>query len=165
MSVVVGLWCLKPLSTISVVSWLSVLLLGKTGIPGENHQPVASRWQNSSHHVGSSIHLMNGVRTRNVRHYVMICTVVVHRTTLCPLWDSNRCVGDFWQVVDFLTVYRFFAHWLSRHNWCIVHNDVKYPLHGKYSQRKMGVRSYVSKGKFLSILRWNPPFNYRLHYR
>ena len=33
MSVVVGLWCLKPLSTISVVSWLSVLLLGKTEYP------------------------------------------------------------------------------------------------------------------------------------
>jgi len=43
MSVVVGLWCLKSLSTISVVSWLSVLLLGNTGIPGENQQPVASR--------------------------------------------------------------------------------------------------------------------------
>jgi len=37
------LWCLTPLSTvISVISWLSVLLVEETGVPGENHRPVAS---------------------------------------------------------------------------------------------------------------------------
>jgi len=29
---------------ISVISWRSVLLMEETGVPGENHRPVASRW-------------------------------------------------------------------------------------------------------------------------
>ena len=35
-------------SNISVISWMSILLVEKTGVPGENHQPVASDWQNVS---------------------------------------------------------------------------------------------------------------------
>ena len=38
-------------NTISVISWRSVLLVGETGIPGENHRPVASHWQSLSHNV------------------------------------------------------------------------------------------------------------------
>jgi len=38
----------------SAISKLSVLLVGKTGIPGENHRPVTSHWQTSSHNVVSS---------------------------------------------------------------------------------------------------------------
>ena len=39
-----GLWWLKPLSTIfhAVISWWSVLLVEETGGPGENHRPLAS---------------------------------------------------------------------------------------------------------------------------
>ena len=33
---------------ISVISWLSVLLVKETGRPGENHLPVASHWQTST---------------------------------------------------------------------------------------------------------------------
>jgi len=29
-------------NNISVISWRSVLLVEKTGVPGENHRPVAS---------------------------------------------------------------------------------------------------------------------------
>jgi hypothetical protein len=29
---------------ISVISWQSVLLVGETGVPGENHPPVVSHW-------------------------------------------------------------------------------------------------------------------------
>jgi len=32
-------------NTISVILWRSVLFVEETGIPGENHQPVASHWQ------------------------------------------------------------------------------------------------------------------------
>jgi hypothetical protein len=32
----------------------SVLLVEETGVPGENHQPVASHWQTLSHNVVSS---------------------------------------------------------------------------------------------------------------
>ena len=38
-------WCLMP---------LSVLLVEETGVPRENHQPVASHWQTLSHNVVSS---------------------------------------------------------------------------------------------------------------
>jgi len=37
------------LNNISVISRRSVLLLEETGVPGENHWPVASHWQNLSH--------------------------------------------------------------------------------------------------------------------
>ena len=39
---------------ISVISWRSVLLLEETGVPGENHRPVASPCQTLSHNVVSS---------------------------------------------------------------------------------------------------------------
>ena len=38
---------------ISVISWRSVLLVEETGVPGENHRPVASHWQTLSHNVVS----------------------------------------------------------------------------------------------------------------
>jgi hypothetical protein len=41
-------------NNISVISWWSVLLVEETGVPGENHRPVASHWQTLSHNVVSS---------------------------------------------------------------------------------------------------------------
>jgi len=41
-------------NNISVISWWSVLLVEETGIHGENHRPVTSRWQTLSHNVVSS---------------------------------------------------------------------------------------------------------------
>ena len=35
-------------NNISVISWRSVLLVVETGLPGENHWPVASHWQTLS---------------------------------------------------------------------------------------------------------------------
>ena len=32
-------------NNISAISWRSVLLVEKTGVPGENHRPTASHWQ------------------------------------------------------------------------------------------------------------------------
>ena len=50
-------------NNILVISWLSVLLVEETGVPGENHRPIASHWQTLSHNV-VWVHLdMNGVRT------------------------------------------------------------------------------------------------------
>ena len=39
---------------ISVISWLSVLLIEEIGVPGDNHQPAASHYQTLSHNVVSS---------------------------------------------------------------------------------------------------------------
>ena len=54
-----GLWCLTPISNISVLPWRSVLFVEETGVPGENHWSVASQWQ-------TLLHLtMNWIRTHN----------------------------------------------------------------------------------------------------
>jgi len=41
-------------NNISVISWKSVWLVEETGVPRENHRPVASRWQTLSHNVVSN---------------------------------------------------------------------------------------------------------------
>jgi len=51
---------------ISVISWQSVLLVEKTGVAGENHEPASSQWQTVSHNVVSSTPCMSGIRTHNV---------------------------------------------------------------------------------------------------
>ena len=38
-------------NNISVISWRSVLLVEKSGVPGENDQPVASHRQTLTHNV------------------------------------------------------------------------------------------------------------------
>ena len=60
-------------NNISVLSWRSVLLVEKTKVLGENHQPVASHWQTWSHNVVSSIPRLSGVWTHNIsgdRHWL-----------------------------------------------------------------------------------------------
>jgi ammonia channel protein AmtB len=32
-------------NNISIISWRSVLVVNETGVPGENHRPIASHWQ------------------------------------------------------------------------------------------------------------------------
>jgi len=41
-------------NNISAIWWRSVLLVGETGVPGENYRPVASHWQTLSQNVVSS---------------------------------------------------------------------------------------------------------------
>jgi hypothetical protein len=55
-----------PFNNISVMSWCSVLLFEETGVPRENHRPVASYLQTVSHNVVSSTPRLSGIRTHNV---------------------------------------------------------------------------------------------------
>jgi hypothetical protein len=41
-------------NNILVILWWSVLLVEETGVPGENHRPVASHRQTLSHNIVSS---------------------------------------------------------------------------------------------------------------
>jgi hypothetical protein len=54
-----GLWVMvfnATFNNISVISWLSVLLVEETRIPEENHRPAACHWQTLSHKV-ARVHL------------------------------------------------------------------------------------------------------------
>jgi hypothetical protein len=53
-------------NNISVISWRSVLLVEETGVPRENHRPVASHLQTLSQNVVSSTPRLSGIRTHNV---------------------------------------------------------------------------------------------------
>jgi hypothetical protein len=46
-------------SNISVISWLSILLVEETGAPGENHRPASSQRQILSHNVVPSTSLLS----------------------------------------------------------------------------------------------------------
>jgi hypothetical protein len=41
-------------NNISAISWWSILLVERTGVPGENHRPVTSHWQTLSY---NAVHL------------------------------------------------------------------------------------------------------------
>ena len=69
-------------NNISVISWWSVLLVEKTGVPGENYRSVASHWQTLSHNVVSST-------PRNERKFELATLVCC--LTLCVFyyrWQS-----------------------------------------------------------------------------
>jgi len=53
-------------NNILVNSWRPVWLVGKTGVPWENHGPVASHRQTVSHNVVSSTPRMSGIRNNKV---------------------------------------------------------------------------------------------------
>jgi hypothetical protein len=42
------------------------VLVVETGVPGENHRPVACHWQILSHNAVSSTPHLSGIRTHNV---------------------------------------------------------------------------------------------------
>ena len=50
-------------NNISVISWRSVILVEKTGVPRENHRPTASHWQTLSHYDVSSTPHMSRIWT------------------------------------------------------------------------------------------------------
>jgi len=52
-------------NNISVISWLSVLLVEETGVPGENHKPAACHFQTLLYNIVSSTRHMSGIRTHN----------------------------------------------------------------------------------------------------
>jgi hypothetical protein len=72
-----------PINNISAISWRSVLLVEETGVPGENHRPVASHRQTLSHNVVSSTPRLNWIQIHNVSDD-LIAQVVINPTTIPP---------------------------------------------------------------------------------
>jgi hypothetical protein len=63
------------LHCVSILSWRSVLLIGETGVPGENHRPGLRHWQTLSHNVVSST-----PRHESAIHLVSIRVMVFNAT-------------------------------------------------------------------------------------
>jgi hypothetical protein len=78
---------------ISIISWRSVLLVEKTGVPGENHRPVASHWQTLSHNVVSSTPCHERGKIT---------------TTTVPLCYSMNCLNKY--KFNFFLIYRTSSH-------------------------------------------------------
>ena len=53
-------------NNISVISWQSLLLVGETGVPWENHRPAASHWQTISQSCIKFTPAMSRIRTHNL---------------------------------------------------------------------------------------------------
>jgi hypothetical protein len=71
-------------NNISVILWRSVLLVEKSGVPGENHRPAASHWQTSSTNVISNTLRLSGIQSHNDSgdiHWLHIIRVMVFNTT------------------------------------------------------------------------------------
>jgi hypothetical protein len=87
-------------NNILVISWRSVLLVEETGVPGENHWPVASHCQTLSHNVLSSTPCLSENRTHNIsgdRHWL-------HR--LC----NKHLIYTFWTKINLPQSYETFTN-------------------------------------------------------
>jgi hypothetical protein len=83
-----------PFNNISVTSWRSVLLVGETGEPGENHRPVASHWQTLSRNVVSST-LKEELFIVNV---ILVVRLKFVLSNLCLKWLRNcRRINRKWK--------------------------------------------------------------------
>jgi hypothetical protein len=91
------------LNNISVISWRSVLLMEETGVPGENHRPVASHWQTLSHNVvsstprhewGSNVTTLVVIGTDCTSNYHTITTTTAHMTKRKRTNKSNNVLQN-----------------------------------------------------------------------
>jgi hypothetical protein len=97
---------LYPWWFISVILWLSVLLVKEIGVPGENHRPVTAHWQTLSHNV---VHLaLIEIRTHNISGDRQIAQVVVNGDT------SSRSYDNWFLIFTCTSNYRFSIYMTNR---------------------------------------------------
>ena len=113
------MWCNATFNSISVISCRSALLEG-TRIPGENHRPVASAWQTSSHNVVSSTpchltHNLSGDRHRLHRYsksnYHTIMTPTAPWDDIVVLFNldkKNHYLPKYLKITTYLPVSTLF---------------------------------------------------------
>ena len=71
-------------NNISAISWRSVLLVKETGVPGENHQPVASQL------ISLQMVRMN-IKT-NIRTFRLTLHWYIFSTYLCTCYELNMLI-------------------------------------------------------------------------
>ena len=94
-----GLWCLTPLSTIFHLYRESVLLVEETGVPRENHRPVASHWQTLSHNVVSST-----PRHELKQDYLNLLNIYITKTLMASVRLLHLC--SIYQLVSYAHQWR-----------------------------------------------------------
>ena len=77
-------------NNISAISWRSVLLEEETGVPGENHRPVASHWQTLSHNVCIEYTWHENMISKTQYHFVKMCFFVILYNYILLLVDINH---------------------------------------------------------------------------
>jgi hypothetical protein len=115
-------------NNISVISWQSVLLVEETGIPGENHRPVASHWQTLSHNVVSRTPCHERVQTHNFsgdRHLIARGLLRIIWINLYFTTSSNHeSIMNETKVIILETIHLTILHIFKWHNSGVVHVHV-----------------------------------------
>jgi hypothetical protein len=88
-----------PFNNISAISWRTVLL-EETGVPRENHHPVASHWRTLSHNVVSSTHRHGKNRFEDTKGLIRSCNSKKNRQ--CNVQKKRTKV----QIIFFKILYR-----------------------------------------------------------
>ena len=116
-----GLWCSTPFSTI-FQSYRSVLLVKETGVPWENHRPVASHWQTLSHNVllrtphDEWLWFMVFNTTFNNISVISWQSVLLVEETRVP-GENHRPVASHWQALSHIVVSSTpRLYWIRTHN-------------------------------------------------
>jgi len=87
-------------NNISVISWRSVLLVGETGVPGENHRPAASHCQTLSHNVVSSTPRHEGIRTHNFRNIICYWILFSCNEQFVSLCHTHNCIKSTHSILS-----------------------------------------------------------------
>ena len=132
-------------SNISVISWRVVLLVGETGVSGENYRSATSHWQTLSHNVVSSIPRLSRIRTHNVKTYalwrigVMVLSATFSNISVIS-WPSvlmveeTRVPGENHQLSQALSrnVVSRFVSWRHHHNVVLPSRQYLISIHLTY---------------------------------
>jgi hypothetical protein len=86
-------------SNISVISWLSVLLVEEIGVPKENHWPAVSHWQTLSHNVIFNTPHHPGIQTHNFSVEIQLPYDHDHNHD-DPSMQLKFACGDIWINMD-----------------------------------------------------------------
>jgi hypothetical protein len=87
-------------NNISVISWRSDLMVEETGVPGENHRPVASYWQTSSHSVVLNTYSNSHLRVVEWNIYFRRMLLYCHSFQYLLFLPSVRILFFWWLCIQ-----------------------------------------------------------------
>jgi hypothetical protein len=106
-----------PLSTISVISWRSVLLVEEIRVPEEKHRPAASHWQTWSHIKLYRVHLTLMIGTDSISsykfNYHMIMTMATSQSPVMSKSIIEESIKK--NIFLFILLSKYIEYVLSQH--------------------------------------------------